>query len=228
MGNLKDATLETLADRGNGNYAYIDNFTEARRTLVEQLDGTLITIAKDVKIQVEFNPYQVSAYRLLGYENRALAARDFNDDTKDAGEIGAGHTVTALYEIVPVGQWPVAGVDPLKYQPVPEPREPKMDFGKEMMTVKLRYKHPEGDKSSKIEFPYVAPEVAGRSPFYPSQDFQFAASVAAFGMTLRDSQYKGSANFDMVMALADGAKGQDPERQAFVDLVVTAKTLAQQ
>ena len=223
MGNIKDATLEQLADKGNGNYAYIDSFSEARRVLVEQLTGTLITIAKDVKIQVEFNPGRVSAYRLLGYENRMLAARDFNDDTKDAGEIGAGHTVTALYEIVPVGFWPESGVDDLKYQPAPEAQEPQGDHPDEWMTVKLRYKLPEGDTSTKLEAPVREP---GGTLEESTADFRQAAAVAAFGLLLRDSKHKGEATWDMVIDLANSAKGADAERQAFADLAVTAKTLA--
>ena len=223
MGNIKDATLEQLADKGNGNYAYIDNYTEARRTLVEQLTGTLITIAKDVKIQVEFNPAKVAGYRLLGYENRVLAARDFNDDTKDAGEIGAGHTVTALYEIVPVGHWPQSGVDPLKYQPVPQPKIEDTEFGDELMNVKLRYKHPEGSNSSKIEIPV---KDQGTSLEEMSNDFRFAAAVTAFGMELRDSKYKGNTTYDMILDLGRNAKAGDSERQNFIDMVVTAKTLS--
>ncbi len=226
MGNYKDATLERLADRGNGNYAYIDSYTEARRTLVEQLEGTLITIAKDVKIQVEFNPGQVSAYRLIGYENRALAARDFNDDTKDAGEIGAGHTVTALYELVPVGQPVEPGVDALKYQSAPpEPKREPVDtaHSNDLMTVKLRYKEPEGDRSSKLEVVVDETQVRKRKT---SDDFRHAAAVAAFGMLLRDSQYKGNATWDSVQQWAESAKGSDPQRQEFIDLLVTTKTLA--
>ena len=221
MGNLKDETLERLADTGNGNYAYIDSFTEARKVLVQELTGTLITIAKDVKIQVEFNPAAVGAYRLLGYENRALAARDFNDDTKDAGEIGAGHAVTALYELVPAGYQPVTGVDDLRYQPAPEP-EPAVErpAPTEWMNVKLRYKHPEGSESAKIEAP--VPRVVAEAP---SDDFRFSAAVAAFSMILRHSEYAGNATGDLVIELARGSIAGDAERQAFADLAVTAKTL---
>jgi Mg-chelatase subunit ChlD len=224
MGNYKDGTLEQLADKGNGNYAYIDSFAEARKVLVEQINGTLVTIAKDVKIQVEFNPQHVQAYRLLGYENRALAARDFNDDTKDAGEIGAGHQCTALYQIVPAGMPVEAGVDALKYGPAPAPvAESDAPRSPEWMTVKLRYKHPEGDTSAKIEVPWANP---GGDLLQASPDFRFAASVAAFGMILRNSEHKGRARFDGVQLLAQSGKGTDPERQAFIDLVVTAKTLS--
>ncbi len=222
-GNLKDATLEQLANKGNGNYAYIDTFSEARRVLVDQISGTLVTIAKDVKIQVEFNPQHVQTYRLIGYENRALADRDFNDDTKDAGEIGAGHQVTALYQLVPKGAQRDPGIDPLRYQPAPEP-EPVADtpVNPEWMNVKLRYKEPEGDVSRLIEIPWSS---TGGDLRRATPDMQFASSVAAFGMMLRNSQHKGAADYDMVMALAESGKQDDPERQAFMDLVVTAKTL---
>ncbi len=224
-GNLKDATLEQLANRGNGNYAYIDTFAEARRVLVEQLSGTLITIAKDVKIQVEFNPQHVQAYRLIGYENRMLEARDFNDDTKDAGEIGAGHQVTALYQLVPQGARLDPGVDPLRYQPEPEyVPETTMPHNPEWMTVKLRYKEPEGDRSRLLELPWT-PAVERVRPGSP--DMRFAAGVAAFGMVLRDSQHRGNADFDLVLELAESGKKDDHERQAFIDLVVAAKILAQ-
>jgi Ca-activated chloride channel family protein len=230
MGNIKDATLEQLADKGNGNYAYIDSFAEARKVLVDELMGTLVTIAKDVKIQVEFNPGQVQAYRLLGYENRALAARDFNDDTKDAGEIGSGHQVTALYQIVPVGSRIQPGIDALRYQEQPEPETAAEPSG-ELMNVKLRYKKPDSDTSQKIETPVSAEASEQLSP-----DTKFAASVAAFGMLLRHSQYAGKATFDMVRELAeqgaqagwfDGPKAQEMKqaREDFVNLVVTAKTL---
>lgn len=226
MGNLKDATLETLADKGNGNYAYIDTLQEARKVLVEQMSGTLMTIAKDVKIQVEFNPGRVGAYRLIGYENRVMAAQDFNDDRKDAGEIGAGHAVTALYEVVPVGT-PInmAGVDPLKYQkPAAQPAMTNVD-SPEMMTVKLRYKAPDGDTSKLIEVPVIdpGPRLDGVTP-----DFKFAAAVASFGMLLRESPYRGTATFDSVLALAKEGKGADMEgyRTEFIQLVGLAKALS--
>ncbi len=151
MGNLKDSTLEKLADHGNGNYAYIDTLSEARKVLVEQIGGTLVTIAKDVKLQVEFNPATVKAFRLIGYENRVLAHQDFNDDKKDAGDIGAGHTVTALYEVVPAGgSLEVPGVDPLKYQEAPRPKR-EANRRASSSRVKLRYKQPDGDKSTLLE-----------------------------------------------------------------------------
>ena len=229
QGNLQDKKLETLADKGNGVYAYIDSFQEARRVMLEQVAGTMMTIAKDVKIQVEFNPAKVGGYRLIGYENRALAAKDFNDDRKDAGEIGAGHTVTALYELAPPGvPFGDPKVDALKYQTPPPatasatPETPATNSN-DLMTVKLRYKQPESDTSARIDLP-VAANVAPE----PSNDFTFAASVAAFGMLLRDSDYKGHATFDSVLDWAQKGKGSDPDgrRAEFIDLVKTAKALA--
>ncbi len=205
-GNFQDSKMEQLSNSGNGNFAYIDSLDEAKKVLVEDMVGTLVTIAKDVKIQIEFNPSVVGAYRLIGYENRILEARDFNDDTKDAGEIGAGHTVTALYEIMPsaleadeVGE---AGdqspeVDPLKYQQT-ETTDEAAASG-EMMTVKLRYKQPEGDISKLIEIPIVD---AGGLIEEASADLKFAASVASFGMIMRSSTYRGDATFESVLALA--------------------------
>ncbi|MCG3178884.1 MAG: hypothetical protein BIFFINMI_01214 [Phycisphaerae bacterium] len=223
MGNYKDSTLEKLADKGNGNYGYIDNAAEARKMLVEQLTGTLVTIAKDVKIQIEFNPVRVGAYRLIGYENRMLRAEDFNDDTKDAGEIGAGHTVTALYEIVPAGaQEDLPGVDPLKYQQPTRPSAEATDG--EWMTVKLRYKEPAGETSKKLWLTVSGP---GGRLSQASGDFKFAASVAAFGMLLRNSEHKGNASWDLVSELAADGKGADAHgyRAEFIDLVKKARRL---
>jgi Ca-activated chloride channel family protein len=223
MGNIKDATLEQLADKGNGNYAYIDTHDEARKVLVQEMGGTLVTIAKDVKIQIEFNPAQVAGYRLIGYENRLLAAEDFNDDTKDAGEIGAGHTVTALYEIVPTGvELPGRDVDELKYQ-TPRKRSGAAGSG-ELMTLKLRYKQPDGDTSQLIEVPV---RDSGASYAKASDDFKFAASVAAFGMILRDSPHKGSASYAGVIELAGEGVGEDPHgyRAQFIELVKKAQAL---
>ncbi|MFC1734555.1 von Willebrand factor type A domain-containing protein [Candidatus Hydrogenedentota bacterium] len=223
MGNYKDSTLEKLADKGNGNYAYIDNINEARKVLVEEIGSTLVTIAKDVKIQVEFNPTEVSAYRLIGYENRLMAARDFNDDSKDAGEIGAGHTVTALYEIVPAGmETHGPKVDPLKYQ-ARSALSPAATSG-EVFTLKLRYKEPDGDTSKLLEFPirdnmFNLPDV--------SKDFRFAAAVAGFGMILRDSPYKGSVNYDMLRELAEDGLANDDYgyRREFMEIVSKAENL---
>ena len=229
MGNLKDSTLEKLADKGNGNYAYIDSLAEAKKVLVDQVGGTLVTIAKDVKIQVEFNPAVVQAYRLIGYENRILAAEDFNNDKKDAGEIGAGHTVTALYELVPVGARNVtASVDPLKYQPQPQAQAvvaaAPNTGSSETMTVKLRYKQPDGDISSLIEQPVVDTGLAFSSA---TADTRFAAAVAAFGMLLRDSPHKGNATFELVSDLAGGAVINDVNgyRAEFLTLVQKASQL---
>jgi len=266
-GNLNDAMMEEISNKGNGNYAYIDSEREARKVLIEQLGGTLVTIAKDVKIQVEFNPRKVAGYRLIGYANRLLAPEDFNDDTKDAGEIGAGHTVTALYEIVPAGMEVSApSVDPLKYQPeaaseageddvaeastsegadsvaeegdgeggeaedasIPEDGEETEAQGvmDELLTLKLRYKLPDEDTSSKLEFPLVD---SGLRFGQVDDDFQFAAAVAAFGMLLRDSEYKGDATYGAVLEIAESAAGSDPHgyREELVEMVRRAKQLSQ-
>ncbi len=221
-GNYKDSTLETLADKGNGNYAYIDSIREARKVLVEQAAGTLVTIAKDVKIQVEFNPAKVQAFRLIGYENRMLAHRDFNDDKKDAGEIGAGHTVTALYELIGPGQKvPGPAPDKLKYQ------RPAQTSGNsnELLTVKLRYKQPAGSTSQLIEVPVAD---SGESFSQSSTDFRFAAAVAAFGMLLRNSPHKGAATYGEVLNIARDTLGKDQGgyRGEFVKLVAKAQKLA--
>ena len=223
-GNLKDSTMETLADKGNGNYAYIDSISEGRKVLVEQMGSTLFTIAKDVKIQVEFNPARVAGYRLIGYENRLLAKEDFNNDKIDAGEIGAGHTVTALYEIIPAGQT-VQGspsVDPLKYQQT----EPKVvTSSNEILTVKVRYKAPDRQKSSLIEIPLAASEIPSADK--ASEDFRFAAAVAAFGMKLRGSPHVGEIQWAEIQDIARGALGKDPGsyRAEFLTLVEKAKAL---
>ena len=225
MGNYKDSNLEKLADRGNGNYAYIDTLQEARKVLVEEMGSTLVTIAKDVKIQVEFNPSQVQAYRLIGYENRKLRDQDFNDDTKDAGEIGAGHTVTAFYEIVPHGveiDLPPA-VDPLKYQqPVSGDRS---SGSSELLTLKLRYKEPKEDRSKLIQVPV---EATWRTFEKASEDLRFAASVAGFGMLLRESEYKGSLTWDQLRDIAENSTGTDPHsyRKEFINLVRMARAIA--
>ncbi len=226
-GNLNDAMMETISNKGNGNYAYIDGITEAQKVLVEQMGGTLITIAKDVKIQVEFNPTQAEAYRLIGYENRVLAAEDFNDDKKDAGEIGAGHTVTTLYEVVPAGgKVDLPGVDPLKYQTEPKKTRNKEVAG-ELLTLKLRYKQPDGDKSDLLEFPVTD---GGGSFSKASPNFQFAAAVASFGMLLRGSQYQGMSSYDAVLEIAQSAKGADKHgyRAEFAKIVERAKPLGEE
>ena len=193
-GNIKDNKMETLADCGNGNYAYIDSIGEAKKVLVEQMGATLVTVAKDVKLQVEFNPAYVKGYRLLGYENRALATEDFDDDRKDAGEIGAGHMVTALYEIVPVDSGQEIAENELKYQ------DNKSDTGVingEWLNLKIRYKEPDADESILKEYPVTQEDYTDK----PSEDFYFAAAVAEFGLMLRDSEYKGDASFENVRAL---------------------------
>jgi Ca-activated chloride channel family protein len=222
-GNYQDAKMEQLANKGNGNAAYIDSILEAQKVLVTQMGGTLLTIAKDVKLQLEFNPAKVKGYRLIGYENRILAAQDFNDDKKDAGELGAGHSVTALYEIVPAGSpEPLPGVDELKYQKVEV--APAAQNSPELMTIKLRYKQPTGDVSQLIEHPLVDADVGFDST---SEDFRFATAVAEFGMLLRDSPYKGEASFDNLIARAKSAMGKDENgyRFDFVGLAQKAKLL---
>jgi Ca-activated chloride channel family protein len=226
-GNLKDATMEKLADKGNGNYSYLDSLTEARKVLIEEAGSTLVTVAKDVKIQVEFNPALVGAYRLVGYENRRLKARDFNDDAKDAGEMGAGHSVTALYEIVPPGEdVNGGGVDPLKYQrPAnPPPVATVIVPSSELMTVKVRYKRPDGDTSTLVTVP-----VAGRNSTSP-RHVGFAAAVAEFGMLLRESPFKADATWADAVALATRHRGDDPDgyRAEFVRLAELAASLDRQ
>ncbi len=221
MGNLKDSRMEMLADKGNGNYAYVDSLAEARKVLVTEAGSTLVTVAKDVKLQVEFNPAAVSAYRLIGYENRVLDDADFGDDAKDAGDMGAGHTVTALYEIVPAGaQGGGRAVDPLKYQG-PRARSAAASAG-ELLTVKLRYKAPDGDTSRLLA---VAVREGDDGD---SEDVRFAAAVAAFGMLLRDSEHKGTATYAQVLELAKAGLGPDPggARAEFIRLVETARDLA--
>jgi Ca-activated chloride channel family protein len=225
-GNLNDAGMEELADKGNGNYAYIDSPAEARKVLVQEAGSTLVTIAKDVKIQVEFNPARVAGYRLIGYENRRLEDRDFNDDKKDAGEIGAGHHVTALYEIIPVGVPFEAGVDPLKYQKPAQAAGERVEdsTATEWLTVKLRYKAPQGTRSE------LMTQVLGGEPVElakASESGRFTAAVALFGMLLRDSDYRGEGDFELAQSLARDALGGDPrgERAEFVRLVALAKAL---
>jgi Ca-activated chloride channel family protein len=218
MGNLKNPTLETLANHGNGHYAYIDTLDEARKVFVEQ-GGALVCVAKDVKFQVDFNPARVNAYRLIGYENRMLKAEDFKNDAKDAGDMGAGHTVTALYEIVPVGvKIDLPEVDPLKYQ-----KSAKQTGGAdEWLTVSMRYKSPEADASKE-----VSAALAGSGTGSMAEDFRFASAVAEFGLVLRESKFKGRANLDAVIERAERATSYDPNghRKEFVELVKKAKGL---
>ena len=223
MGNYKDSKMEILADKGNGNYAYIDNILEARKVLVNEFGGTLFTIAKDVKIQVEFNPAKVQAYRLVGYENRLLAPEDFNNDKKDAGELGAGHTVTALYEIIPVGVKSQFIVDELKYQKTKITDDAKSTS--ELMTVKLRYKKPDGDKSQLI---VKTINDTNQSIDKTSDNFRWSAAVAAFGMQLRESDFRGDLNYDDIYSLAKSARGKDEEgyRAEFIRMVESCKLLA--
>ena len=228
MGNHNDAMLEKISGQGNGNYAFIDTENEARKVLVEQTNATLVTIAKDVKIQVEFNPTRVSSYRLIGYENRILAKEDFNDDKKDAGEIGAGHEVTALYEIVPAGvkaDGSAPKVDPLKYQKQLKPTEAAESD--EMVTVKLRYKQPDGDKSTLIEFPVIDDDGTFDEA---DADTRFAAAVVGLGMQLRRSSYKGDWTLRDVLSVAEDSIGEDEFglRSEFVTLVRKAMELSGQ
>lgn len=222
MGNYKDNKMQQLADKGNGNHSYIDNISEARKVLVNEFGSTLFTIAKDVKLQVEFNPAKVAGYRLIGYENRVMANEDFNDDKKDAGELGSGHTVTALYEIIPVGVKSefLKTVDPLKYQSTP----PAIVNSDELMTIKLRYKKPDSDKSQLLS-QTVAPAMIGFNS--ASNNFRFSAAVASFGMLLRNSEYKQQSNYDMVLKLARSARGEDANgyRAEFIRLVQSAGSL---
>jgi len=224
MGNYKDNKMQQLADKGNGNHSYIDNISEARKVLVTEFGSTLFTIAKDVKIQIEFNPAKVQAYRLIGYENRVMAAEDFNDDKKDAGELGSGHTVTALYEVIPTGVKSefIGKVDELKYQPAKSMTA--FNGGDEMMTIKLRYKKPDGDVSKLIVHPVPDSHIALANT---SDNFRFSAAVASFGLLLRNSEFKQNATYQQVVQLAKSAKGEDTNgyRQEFINLVRAAGSL---
>jgi Ca-activated chloride channel family protein len=224
MGNYKDNKMQKLADKGNGNHAYIDGISEAKKVLVNEFGGTLFTIAKDVKLQIEFNPTKVAGYKLIGYENRILKKEDFNNDKKDAGELGSGHTVTALYEIIPAGvesQY-LKSVDPLKYQNVVTQKASKNTS--EMLTIKFRYKSPAKNNSDLIEHPVV-----DNSTVYnrTSNNFRFAASVAEFGLLLRNSELKGTANYSDVYRRAKSALGNDEEgyRKEFLSLIRKAAAL---
>jgi len=217
MGNYKDGRMEQISNAGNGNYFYIDNIKEAKKVFVTEMRATLFTIAKDVKIQVEFNPAKVQAYRLIGYENRMLKSEDFNDDKKDAGELGAGHTVTALYEIIPVGVESefLKSVDKLKYQKNKSAKESKSD---ELLTVKFRYKRPSENFSNLITQVLNDKQINLENS---SDNFRWSAAVAEFGMLLRDSEFKANANYQQVVQLASGAIGEDKEgyRREFIDMV---------
>ncbi|MEY2552094.1 MAG: Ca-activated chloride channel, partial [Verrucomicrobiota bacterium] len=225
--NLKDSTMQKLADKGNGNYAYLDSVDEARKVLVQQINGTLMTIAKDVKVQVEFNPARVASYRLIGYEKRLLRKEDFNNDKVDAGEIGAGHTVTALYEVVPAGPGasdPAASVppvDPLKYG---TNTTNTTNGSGELVTVKLRHKKPDGETSELTERSFTD---NGAKFENAAPDLKFAAAVAEFGMLLRDSQYKGKGSLGAVLEWAQEGKGADRAgyRAGFIEMARKAQTL---
>ena len=225
MGNYKDNKLQILAEKGNGNHAYIDNIQEANKVLVNEFGSTMYTVAKDVKIQVEFNPAYVNAYRLIGYESRLLNKEDFNDDTKDAGELGSGHTVTALYEIIPVGvKNTFGGVDNLKYQKTTATNSDETSVNSpELLTVKLRYKQPNGTKSEKLEVPVMASDINKK----PTSDFQFITAVAMFGQLLRESDFKGNATYAKVIELANNGIGTDVHgyRREFVRLVESVNQL---
>ncbi|WP_432408792.1 vWA domain-containing protein [Wukongibacter sp. M2B1] len=217
-GNLKDSKAELLADKGNGNYSYIDSILEAKKVLVDEMGSTLFTIAKDVKFQIEFNPSKVKAYRLVGYENRLLNNEDFNNDKKDAGEIGSGHTITVFYELIPFGSdEEIQGVDELKYQ------NPRLKDSNDLIHIKLRYKEPQGEESKLVELP-VSESMISK---VPSRDFSFASSVAEFGMLLRDSEFKGNSSYEHAIELAEKNKGEDADgyRTEFIKMVKLAKEL---
>lgn len=219
MGNYKDSKLEVLADKGNGNYAYIDDIAEAKKTLVKEFGGTIYTVAKDVKTQIEFNPAKVKGYRLVGYENRILNAEDFKDDKKDAGEMGAGHTVTIIYELIPAGKnsKDMREVDELKYQ-----HQHTVSHTDELATIRFRYKKPDGDKSTEMQHVVADNELSLQDSH---ENVRFATSVAMFGMLLKDSQHKGKSSYDMILSLANDSKGQDKEgyRAEFLTLVESVK-----
>jgi Ca-activated chloride channel family protein len=222
MGNYHDDTMEVLADKGNGNYAYIDNLLEAKKVLVKEMSGTLFALANDVKIQVEFNPARVGAYRLIGYENRALADEDFRDDKKDAGEVGVGHRVTALYELIPAGHAAIPQLDPLKYQPT---APVQASSPAELMTVKVRYKPLGQPQSRQLSLP-----VAATPNHQASVDLRFAAAVAGYGMLLTHSEHVGDFTWERCLEMARSGRGEDGEgyRAEFVRLVEMSQLLAQQ
>ncbi|MDD2331855.1 MAG: von Willebrand factor type A domain-containing protein [Candidatus Cloacimonetes bacterium] len=223
MGNYKDNRMEQIANKGNGNYAYIDTILEAKKVFVNEMTSTLFTIAKDVKIQVEFNPALVKAYRLIGYENRMLRTEDFRDDTKDAGELGAGHTVTAIYEIIPAGSdEKLPEVDSLRYQSTSKlTSASKAD---ELLTVKLRYKLPDSDTSIPLESPLLSKVIPWDKT---SDNFRFSSAVVMYSMLLQDSEFKGSSSWDLVKKLAQNSLGKDEYgyRNEFMNLVKIAELL---
>jgi Ca-activated chloride channel family protein len=225
MGNYKDSKMQQLADKGNGNHAYIDGISEAKKVLINEFGGTLFTIAKDVKLQVEFNPAKVQGYRLIGYENRILAKEDFNNDKKDAGDMGSGHTVTALYEIIPAGIYAAEldSVDKLRYQKV-KATEAKTAFAGELLNIKLRYKQPDGEKSRLLEKPVKDEPVAF---WKTSENLRFASAVASFGMQLLNSKYKGISSYKEILSIAEKAQGTDKEhyRAEFLQMVREAGRL---
>jgi Ca-activated chloride channel family protein len=225
MGNIKDDKMEIIADKGNGNYSYIDNLQEARRVLVREFGGTLFTIAKDVKFQLEFNPAKVQSYRLIGYENRLLNDEDFNNDKKDAGEMGSGHNVTALYELVPAGSdEAITSVDPLKYRIKDEPAVSEGRYSDEYLTIKVRYKKPDGNTSILLDKP-VRGKISGIDN--ASDNLRFAAAVSEFGMILRNSEFKGSSTLDSSEKLARDSRGADEDgyRSEMIRLIETVRDL---
>jgi Ca-activated chloride channel family protein len=220
MGNYKDSKMEMIADKGNGNYFYIDTVNEAKKVMIEEMDSMLFTIAKDVKVQVEFNPVNVASYRLIGYENRVMNAEDFNDDKKDAGEIGAGHSVTALYEIVPRNNGIFKWMNTLRYQQIKS--NSNGEKNKEIALIKLRYKQPQGERSQLIEY------VVNNDLNNASANLYFASAVAEFGMLLRDSQYKAKSSFASLIMRAELFKGNDKfgYRREFINLAKKAKAIS--
>jgi Ca-activated chloride channel family protein len=225
MGNYKDQTMELISQHGNGNYFYIDNLQEAKKVFVTEMRANLFTIAKDVKLQLEFNPAQVKAYRLVGYENRVMRNEDFDDDTKDAGELGAGHSVTALYELIPAGsKEEVASIKSLKYQTQTSEITRTALQSNEVMSLKMRYKSINSNTSKLIEQSVMKSQ---KTLNQSSENFKFSAAVAGFGLLLRDSKYKNTLNYAQVLQLAKGSVGRDAEghRQEFLELVKKAQDI---
>lgn len=229
MGNYQDAKMQKLADKGNGNHAYIDQLSEAKKVLVNEFGGTLFTIAKDVKLQIEFNPALVQAYRLIGYENRLLNKEDFNNDKKDAGDMGSGHTVTALYEIIPTGVKAneLDSVDALKYQKTDKNKKQESNWANEMMNIKVRYKKPDEDQSKLLVHPVV---YSGTDWKKTSENFRLASAVAGYGMLLRNSEFKGNISYNKVLELLSGVMNSDKEgyRREFRAMVIKTAGLKNQ